>query len=145
MEKFFTTYTQSETEELGTQFSFALRPGDVIAMYGDLGAGKTAFVRGAVRGFGIDDYVASPTFAIVNEYICPDVKVAHFDMYRINSEEELYGTGFYDYLDGSTVIFIEWSENIPFAIDDEAIRVTIEKGDGDIRVIRIDSPREIEF
>ena len=69
MEKFFTTYTQSETEELGTQFSFALRPGDVIAMYGDLGAGKTAFVRGAVRGFGIDDYVASPTFAIVNEYI----------------------------------------------------------------------------
>lgn len=145
MEKVFTTYKQSETEELGTRFSLALRPGDVVAMYGDLGAGKTAFVRGVIQGLGLDTYVSSPTFSIVNEYSCPDVRLAHFDMYRISSEEELYGTGFYDYLDGRTVIFIEWSENIPFAIDDEAIRITIEKGEGDIRTIRIESPGEIVF
>ena len=145
MEISFTTFSQVETEELGTRFSSVLVPGDVVAMFGDLGAGKTAFVRGVIRGFGLDTYVSSPTFSIVNEYSCPDCRVAHFDMYRIGSEEELYGTGFYDYLDGNSVIFIEWSENIPFAIDEEAIRVSIEKGEGDIRSIRIESPREIRF
>lgn len=145
MERIFTTFSQLETEELGASFSSALIPGDIVAMYGDLGAGKTAFVRGAIQGFGMDTYVSSPTFSIVNEYLCSECRVAHFDMYRIGSEEELYNTGFYDYLDGRSILFIEWSENIPFAIDDDAIRVTIEKGEGDIRYIRIDSPRDIEL
>lgn len=141
----FTTYSQSGTEELGKKFSASLEPGTEVAMYGGLGAGKTAFTRGALRGLGYEGTVSSPTFAIVNEYRGGTLDLAHFDMYRITSEEELYGTGFYDYLDGRFVVFMEWSENIPFAVEEDAVRVSIEHGDGDTRHIRIESPKEISI
>ena len=116
-----------------------------MAMYGELGAGKTAFTRGVVRGTGMEVQVSSPTFSIVNEYRTPAGLIAHFDMYRILSEEELYGTGFYDYLDGKCIVVMEWSENVPFAVDEDAIRLTIRKGNGESREIEIDSPRELMF
>ena len=141
----FNTSSQEETEQVGSCFSGVLVPGDVVAMYGELGAGKTAFVRGVICGLGLDVPVSSPTFSIVNEYHCPLGRVAHFDMYRISSEEELYGTGFYDYLDGKNILLMEWSENIPFAVDEDAIRVTITKGEGDDRRIEVESPRELKF
>ena len=139
----YTTYSQNDTEELGKRFSVALEPGTEVAMYGGLGAGKTAFTRGVLRGLGYEGTVSSPTFAIVNEYRGGRLDLAHFDMYRISTEEELYGTGFYDYLDGRTAVFMEWSENIPFAVSEDAVRVIIEHGEGDVRHIRIESPKEI--
>jgi tRNA threonylcarbamoyladenosine biosynthesis protein TsaE len=141
----FTTHSQEETEELGYRFSSAIGPGTTVAMYGDLGAGKTAFTRGAVRGLGYEGPVTSPTFSIVNEYRGGRTDAAHFDMYRISSEDELYGTGFYDYLDGTMAVFMEWSENVPFAVDDTAIKVIIEHGDGGERFITVESPQEIVF
>ncbi len=145
MRYYFSTQSQTETEELGKRFAKALVPGDVVAMYGELGAGKTAFTRGVIRGTGLETQVSSPTFSIVNEYRTPAGLIAHFDMYRILSEEELYGTGFYDYLDGKSIVVMEWSENVPFAVDEDAIRLTIRKGNGESREIEIDSPRELTF
>ncbi|MBQ4240282.1 MAG: tRNA (adenosine(37)-N6)-threonylcarbamoyltransferase complex ATPase subunit type 1 TsaE [Oscillospiraceae bacterium] len=141
----FTTSSQAETEELGKKFSEYLEPGTLVAMYGDLGAGKTAFTRGVLRGLGYDCTVSSPTFAIVNEYRGGRLDLAHFDMYRISSEDELYGTGFYDYLDGSMAVFMEWSENVPFVVDDTTVKIKIEHGKDDTRTIEIDFPKEISF
>ena len=87
-----------ETEALGAELAGRLEPGDVVAFTGDLGAGKTAFVRGLARGLGIPDRVTSPTFTIVNEYEGGRLPLFHFDMYRLGSADELYDIGWEDYL-----------------------------------------------
>lgn len=141
----FETESQLQTEQLGERFAAVLRAGDMVAMRGGLGAGKTAFTRGVARGLGYTCPVSSPTFAIVNEYRGGRLDLAHFDVYRIADENELYGTGFYDYLDGGFVIFMEWSENVPFAIEDDAIILSIAHGEGDRRIITIEAERELAF
>ena len=131
----------TETEALGERIAKVLTGNEVIALFGDLGAGKTAFTRGLCRGLGIIDGVSSPTFAIVNEYD-GGFPVYHFDMYRITSIDDLYSTGYYDYL-GNGLLVIEWSENIESELDDDAIRITIEKtADNDRRIITIDGMDE---
>lgn len=126
-----------ETEKIAFELSEKLNGTEVIAMYGDLGAGKTAFTRGLVKGFEIEDSVSSPTFSLVNEYI-GDFPVYHFDMYRIDSWEDLYSIGFFDYM-GNGLIVIEWSENIEGALPDDVIKVTITKGvSNDERIIEIE-------
>ena len=115
-----------ETERLGERVASKLSGTEVIALFGGLGMGKTAFTRGLARGMGADDIVSSPTFALVNEYR-GRVPVYHFDMYRVASWDDLYSTGFFDYL-GNGVIIIEWSENIENALPDEYIKISIEKG-----------------
>ncbi len=133
----------TKTEDLGRKIASILKGDEVIAMFGDLGAGKTAFTRGLASGLGFDYGVSSPTFAIVNEYNAK-FNIYHFDMYRISSEDDLYSTGFYDYLDNG-VIVIEWSENIEYALDDNAIRITIKKGDVDnLRIFTIEGLDEYE-
>ena len=110
---------------------------EVIAYFGGLGMGKTTLTRGIVGGLGGDDVVSSPTFAIVNEYRAK-YNVYHFDMYRISGWDDLYSTGFFDYLD-TGVIIIEWSENIENALPENVIKIEIEKGNGDTeRVFRIE-------
>ena len=99
-----------------------------IALYGDLGVGKTAFTRGVAGVLCPGAAVRSPTFALVNEYR-GQVPVFHFDMYRITGEDDLYSIGYDDYLMRDGVILVEWSENIPFALPDEFLRVTITKND----------------
>ena len=141
----FETESQLQTEQLGERFAAVLRAGDMVAMRGGLGAGKTAFTRGVARGLGYTCPVSSPTFAIVNEYRGGRLDLAHFDVYRIADENELYGTGFYDYLDGGFVIFMEWSENVPFAVEDDAIILSIAHGEGDRRIITIEAERELAF
>ena len=141
----FTTSSQQETEQLGERFSANLEPGQMVAMYGDLGAGKTAFTRGVMKGLGYGGAVTSPTFSIVNEYRGGRLDTAHFDLYRISGEDELYGTGFYDYLDGRQVVIMEWSENVPYAVDEDAVIIEIEHGDGDLRNVTIRSPKEMEI
>ena len=121
-----TTHSADETQALGQKLASRLAPGDVIAYFGDLGAGKTAFIRGLAQGLGITDPVTSPTYTIVNEYLSGRIPLFHFDMYRLSSSDELFDIGWEDYLSRGGVCAVEWSENVEDALQD-AIRVTIEK------------------
>ena len=119
----------SQTEKIGAQIAEKLSGVEVIALFGGLGMGKTAFTRGLCAGLGISDGVCSPTFAIVNAY-SGKYPVYHFDMYRVNSWEDLYSTGFFDYI-GNGILVIEWSENIEGALPDDCVRITISRGEND--------------
>ena len=121
-----TTHSADETQALGQKLASRLAPGDVIAYFGDLGAGRTAFTRGLAQGLGITDPVTSPTYTIVNEYLSGRIPLFHFDMYRLSSSDELFDIGWEDYLSRGGVCAVEWSENVEDALQD-AIRVTIEK------------------
>ena len=121
-----TTHSADETQALGQKLASRLAPGDVIAYFGDLGAGKTAFTRGLAQGLGITDPVTSPTYTIVNEYLSGRIPLFHFDMYRLSSSDELFDIGWEDYLSRGGVCAVEWSENVEDALQD-AIRITIEK------------------
>ena len=125
------TSSADETESLGKKLAAVLCDYEsfprFIALYGELGAGKTAFVRGFVSEIAPSARVKSPTFALVHEYPAFPSPVFHFDMYRIGSEDELYSTGFYDYLSRRSFILAEWSENIPYALPDRYIEVRIVK------------------
>ncbi len=125
MQEFITT-SESETEALGAKLAASLPGGSVVAMYGDLGAGKTAFVRGMARGMGLQVRVSSPTFTIVNEYL-GDRDLIHFDMYRLSGADELFDIGWEDYLARGAVCAVEWSENVEDAFFGDEIRVRIEK------------------
>ena len=125
----FITNSAEETEQLGERIASKLKGMEVIALLRGLGMGKTAFTRGLARGLGADDVVSSPTFALVNEY-SGRVPVYHFDMYRVTSWDDLYSTGFFDYLD-TGVLVIEWSENIEGALPENALRITISRGESD--------------
>ena len=139
MTKEYTTAGEEQTEALGFRLGQLIQPGAVIAYTGDLGAGKTAFTRGLARGLGIPDRVTSPTFTIVNEYEGGRLPLFHFDMYRLGSSDELFDIGWEDYLARGGVCAVEWSENVDDALDDDAIRVDIRRGDSDSqRVIGIE-------
>ena len=128
--------SESETEAIGEAFARGLPDGAVVAMYGELGAGKTAFVRGMARGMGIDCRVSSPTFTIVNEY--PGKReLIHFDMYRLSSADELFDIGWEDYLRRGAVCAVEWSENVSDAFWGDEIVVRIDKLGEDERLITI--------
>ena len=118
-----------DTERFAERLSASLKGTEVIALFGGLGMGKTAFTRGLCRGLGITEGVSSPTFALVNEYR-GKFPVYHFDMYRVTSWEDLYSTGFFDYLDNG-VLVIEWSENIEGALPEDAVRITISSGENE--------------
>ncbi|MBQ9161848.1 MAG: tRNA (adenosine(37)-N6)-threonylcarbamoyltransferase complex ATPase subunit type 1 TsaE [Clostridia bacterium] len=127
------TSSVEETESLGAELAAMLSAPDselpsYIAMYGDLGVGKTAFVRGVASVLASGCIVRSPTFAIVNEYRAKGTasSLYHFDMYRITSEDDLYSCGYDDYLDRGVCI-VEWCENIPYALPDNYVKVVIEK------------------
>ena len=129
------THNVEETEQVGKQLAeqmisdTAIPP--FIALYGDLGVGKTAFVRGFASQIAPSSLVRSPTFALVNEYRAKPRSLFHFDMYRIDSEDDLYSIGFYDYLDRAGICLVEWSEKIPYALPEQYLRVTIEKCDSE--------------
>ena len=122
----YVTHGPEETEALGQRLAERLCPGDVIAYYGDLGAGKTAFTRGLARGLGIPEAVTSPTYTIVNEYLSGRMPLFHFDMYRLGSSDELFDIGWEDYLARGGVCAVEWSENVEDALED-AITVCIRR------------------
>ena len=127
-----------ETEDLGAALATKLTPGAVVAFTGDLGAGKTAFTRGLARGLGVIDRVTSPTFTIVNEYEGGRLPLFHFDLYRMDSPEELFDIGWEDYLARGGVCAVEWSEHAEGAFEEEPIWVDIRRGESDEqRVISI--------
>ena len=117
------------TEEYGRRLAGELKSGSVVAFFGGMGMGKTHFTRGIAEGMGITQAVSSPTFAIVNEYRGGGRLLCHFDMYRIEGFDDLYSTGFFDYLDGGAVLAIEWSENIEDsgALPEETIWIDIRR------------------
>ena len=106
----FLAHNEVETEKISEQFAESLKAGDIVAMYGGMGMGKTAFTRGLARGLGIDDRVTSPTYAIVNEYY-GKLSLFHFDLFRLTGADELFDIGFDDYLARDGVCVIEWFEN----------------------------------
>lgn len=129
--------SEHETEELGASLAAALPGGSVVALYGELGAGKTAFVRGMARGMGLSCRVSSPTFTIVNEYL-GERELIHFDMYRLSGSDELFDIGWEDYLARGAVCAVEWSENVADAFTGEELRVRIEKLGDDRRRISVE-------
>ena len=118
----YITHSPEETEALGAEYAKSLKAGDVVAFSGDLGAGKTAFTRGVLHGLGYEGRVTSPTFAIAN---------AHFDLYRILDSEALFEIGFDEYLDGSRIVLIEWSENAADVLPEAYKTVHIAYGNAD--------------
>ena len=133
------THSPEETEAVGRKLAAQLRPGDVLAYYGDLGAGKTAFTRGLAAGLGVTEPVTSPTYTIVNEYLSGRLPLFHFDMYRLGSADELFDIGWEDYLARGGICAVEWSENVEEALD-SALRITITKDSVDetVRTITIE-------
>lgn len=127
----------AETEQTGAEIARSLKPGDVIALTGGLGMGKTVFVRGLARGLGISDAVSSPTFALVHEYR-GKIPLYHFDMYRISGYDDLYSTGFFDYLGQGGICAVEWSENIREELPEGTLSVDISRGEDDeTRIITV--------
>lgn len=132
----YQTNSEQETMELGARLARELNGGGVVAMFGGLGMGKTAFVRGMAQVLAPGAAVTSPTFALVHEY-GGDPPLCHFDMYRVESWEDLYSTGFFDYLDSGAVLAIEWSENIENAVPAGSYLVTFERTGNSARRITI--------
>lgn len=133
------THSRAETEQFAEQFAKEVTGGTVLAMKGDLGAGKTCFTYGFSKGMGYEGDVCSPTFAIVNEYRGGRLDVYHFDMYRVSGWEDLYTTGYFEALESDGVLVIEWSENIEAALPEQHVVVTITKLSDTDRKIVIES------
>lgn len=121
----FQTKSAEQTTALGEALGKILKAGDVISMDGDLGAGKTHFTYGLAKALGIEEYITSPTFTIVNEYRSGKLPLFHFDAYRLSSEDELYDIGYEDYLAQNGVVVIEWAVNVDGVFDEKTIKVEI--------------------
>ena len=128
MKQVFNSHSTEETEKIAAEFAKLLDTGkpEFVAMFGDLGVGKTAFVRGVASVLANGARVKSPTFTVVNEYHGDKLPLYHLDVYRIEDEDDLYSVGFFDYLQKG-VLIVEWSENILDSIPRDAYRVTIER------------------
>lgn len=124
------SYSESETEQVGRSLGQSLAPPAVVALYGDMGAGKTAFVRGLCEALGVAGPVTSPTYSIVNEYEGAAARVFHFDLYRLSGPDELFGIGWEDYLSRGGICIIEWSERAE-ALLNGAVRVELRKFDNE--------------
>ncbi len=118
----------AETEAVAEKVAEKCKNGGFLALYGGMGAGKTAFVRGLVKALCPEclDLVHSPTFAIVNEYRGNSIDIFHFDLYRLTDEDDLYSTGFYDYIEQGGLTITEWTELFEDAIPENAIKLKIE-------------------
>ena len=123
-----TTHSPEETRALAERVATRLEGGTVVAFFGDLGAGKTTFVSGLAKGLQLNADVHSPTFSLVNEYH-GEKSLYHFDMYRVETWEDLLLTGFFDYYDQGEILACEWSENIENALPENTIRITIRRGE----------------
>ena len=132
-----TTTSPRETELLGERLAQQLKGDEVLALFGGMGMGKTAFTRGLAHGLDVQEPVSSPTFALVNEY-AGRLPLYHFDMYRVTSWDDLYSTGFFDYLETGGVLVIEWSENIEEALPENTVKIIFKRENGE-------NDREIEI
>ena len=133
------TNSEAETIQEGVTVGRKLESGMIVALYGGLGAGKTAFTRGIALGLGINARISSPTFTIVNEYD-GTIPLFHFDMYRLESENELFDIGWDDYIERDGVCVVEWSEKAIGAIPPDAVKIKLENLGDDKRRLEIRLP-----
>ena len=136
MEISFKTDSPEQTERFGEALSKFLEAGTVIALDGDLGAGKTCLTRGIARGMGSSSPVASPTFTIVNEYDGGRLMIYHFDTYRLSGEDDFYASGLDEYFQKDGCCVIEWSEIIDGALPSDTMKMKI-SGNGDERIFEV--------
>lgn len=144
MKKEFISDSPESTASIAESFSKTLKGGEILSFYGDLGLGKTCFIKGLAKGLGYTGNVTSPTFDIVNEYRGGRLDLFHFDMYRISGWDDLFTTGYFEYADEGGVIATEWSENIENAIPDDSIRITLERINDTTRKITIERREQDE-
>lgn len=135
------THSEQETEAFGAELSKHLKAPAVLCLFGELGAGKTALIRGLAEGMGLTCTVSSPTFTIVNEYL-GERDLIHFDMYRLGSADELFDIGWEDYLRRDAVLAVEWSENVLDAFDGTETVIRIEKLSDTDRRITVEEGRK---
>jgi tRNA threonylcarbamoyladenosine biosynthesis protein TsaE len=132
------THSANETFELGKEFAAGLRRSDIVALYGNLGSGKTQFAKGVCLGLGVRNHVVSPSFTILNEYVEGKFPVYHFDFYRLRSLSELAEFGFEEYLFGDGVCLLEWANIVEPTLPPNRYDVTLELGEGQSqRIIHI--------
>ena len=120
----FISKSREETQAFAREYAKTLRAGDVVVLDGEMGAGKTVFVKGIAKALGITDRITSPTYAYMNDY---DGKLYHYDCYRLSSGEDAEGLGLTDYFYADGICVIEWSENIKYVLPKNCIEVKIEK------------------
>ena len=135
--KKYISHSPNDTENIAVSLAETLNGGEVVAFRGGLGMGKTCFTRGLAKGLGYKGDVTSPTFALINEYLGGRLNLYHFDMYRISTWEELYSSGFFEYIEEKGVVAAEWSENIENALPENRVYVEIKVLDQDKREILI--------
>ncbi|MGM0587970.1 MAG: tRNA (adenosine(37)-N6)-threonylcarbamoyltransferase complex ATPase subunit type 1 TsaE [Bacteroidota bacterium] len=135
------THSEDETRTLARSWADeVLKPGMIVALKGDLGAGKTHFVKGAAEALGIDPHsVSSPTYTLINEYMS-SMPVYHFDLYRLEHEEEVWEIGAQEYFNAEGVCFVEWPDRIPGLLPEHTLWITIEKGSGTTRRFIVEDP-----
>lgn len=127
MKRVIESTSPEQTRELGVRLGEVLQPGDFVGLVGDLGAGKTHFIRGIAEGAGVDrTQVASPTFAIVYPYEGGRIPLYHADLYRLADYDELYATGFMDLIGGDGAMLVEWIDKVPEAAPPELLVLTFE-------------------
>lgn len=137
MEKLI-SHSENETKLIGKKFAEKLKKGDVIVLTGELGSGKTKFTEGVLEHFGLENEISSPTFNIVNEYISKDINIYHFDVYRLEDEDEFYAIGGEEYFDKG-ICLIEWGEMIESVLPKKYIHITFNRN------YENDDSREIVF
>lgn len=138
MNNVYISNSPTDTKKIAADLAATLQGGEVMAFYGDLGMGKTCFTTGLAEGLGFTGEVSSPTFAIINEYLGGRLNLYHFDMYRVSGWDDLYSTGYFEYMESGGVLAVEWSENIESALPDDVIKVTIKRLDETKREITIE-------
>ncbi len=134
----YLSHSPEETGQIGRTIGERLTHGGVIALTGGLGMGKTCLITGIARGLGYTGEVSSPTFALVNEYIGGRLPLYHFDMYRVEGWDDLYSTGFFDYLDAGGLLAVEWSENVAAALPEDTMHIDISRLGEEVRRITLD-------
>lgn len=139
MKRIYTTESVSETENLGAEIGRAAKPGDVIALFGELGTGKTAITRGIACGLGITEDITSPTFSLMEMHE-GDIPLYHFDLYRIENDSEFNNLCFEEYWENDGVSVIEWAERAISRLPEERININIEYIDSKCRRITVEYP-----
>ncbi|MCF7824305.1 MAG: tRNA (adenosine(37)-N6)-threonylcarbamoyltransferase complex ATPase subunit type 1 TsaE [Candidatus Marinimicrobia bacterium] len=143
----FHTGGSDETKALAMKLAAQLRPGEVLAMSGDLASGKTTFTQGITQYFQIEEYALSPTFTYINEYHGKTQNIVHIDAYRLTSGSELVAMGLWDYYNSGAIIIIEWADIVADAIPEDAIGLSFKTASGNEngREIKIISPRDLSL
>ena len=133
-------HNELDTREFGIELAEKLKPGDIVALIGDLGTGKTTLTKSIAEGLGIRGIITSPTFTIVQEYTEGRLPLYHFDVYRINDLEEMYELGYEEYFFGEGVCVVEWADQIMELIPGDSILIRIEYGQSEEeRIYRIEN------